>query len=189
LHPTPESLARVFIDLINAWNWQSFTILYEDAPWLAVADHLLRNCSGRMSVAVRQLDVTLNKNYRPRLLQVKQSEEKNIVLCCSIESLEEILKQSLQVGLLSDEHNVLITSPDMHTIDLEPYQYGGTNITAVRMISDNTETLSLVKEIYQMAQADSYKYKDITDEEVAEKANDMRLSTALTYDAGEKMKI
>ncbi|KAG5684286.1 hypothetical protein PVAND_013522 [Polypedilum vanderplanki] len=182
LHPTPESLSKVFIDLINAWEWQSFTVLYENAPWLAIADHLLRNYSGRIPVAVRQLDVTMNNNYRPRLLQVKQSEEKNIILCCSIDSLEEILKQSLQVGLLSDEHNVLITTPDMHTIDLESYQYSGTNITGVRMVNpENPEVFHIIKELYHLAEHD--KRQKSTDEEMLEELNKMKLSTALIYDA------
>jgi Receptor family ligand binding region len=33
LHPTPEDLGKVYLDMINAWNWQGFTILFQDAPW------------------------------------------------------------------------------------------------------------------------------------------------------------
>lgn len=32
---------------------------------------------------------------------------------------------------MSDEHNYIITNPDMHTIDMEPFQYGGANITGI----------------------------------------------------------
>jgi hypothetical protein len=33
LHPHPYALANLYLDLVNAWGWESFTIVYEDAPW------------------------------------------------------------------------------------------------------------------------------------------------------------
>lgn len=33
LHPHPEVLAKMFLDLVDAWEWDSFTIIYESAPW------------------------------------------------------------------------------------------------------------------------------------------------------------
>ena len=33
LHPTPEGLGMVYLDMINAWDWNGFTIIYQDAPW------------------------------------------------------------------------------------------------------------------------------------------------------------
>ncbi|KAG5684287.1 hypothetical protein PVAND_013523 [Polypedilum vanderplanki] len=194
LNPAPSDLGAVFLDLINAWEWQSFTVLYEDSPWLSVTDLLLKNCSGRIPVAVRQLDVTMNNNYRPRLLQVKQSEEKNIILCCSIDSLEEILKQAQQVGLLSDQHSILITSLDMHTIDLEPYQYSGTNITGVRMINPDDSLVQSITGFFaekyldrRLAQVDQ---EDDDDEDIEDAEiplgltpEGIRLETALIYDS------
>lgn len=35
---------------------------------------------------------------------------------------------------MSDQHQFIITSLDLHTIDLEPFQHGGTNITGVRIV-------------------------------------------------------
>lgn len=29
LHPSPYQLSSVYIDLVRAWNWQSFAIIYE----------------------------------------------------------------------------------------------------------------------------------------------------------------
>lgn len=68
------------------------------------------------------------------LTEVKKSGETHFVLECSVESLDEIMKQAQQVGLMSDEHNYIITNPDMHTIDLFPYQWGGSSIRGVRMV-------------------------------------------------------
>lgn len=46
---------------------------------------------------------------------------------------------------MTDYHQFLITSLDMHTIDLEPYQYSGTNITAIRIIDPESELIQQVE--------------------------------------------
>ncbi|KAF4528160.1 hypothetical protein B566_EDAN016924 [Ephemera danica] len=51
-----------------------------------------------------------------------------------LKRLPEVLKQAQQVGLMASHHSYIITSLDMHTIDLEPYQYSGTNITGFRLV-------------------------------------------------------
>jgi hypothetical protein len=185
LHPTPEELGRAYLDLINAWNWQGFTILYEDAPWLPMIEYVLRNYKKKFTVAVRQLDITANGNYRSRLLQVKQSNELNIVLCCSSEKLPEVLKQAQQVGLLSDKHNVLITSPDMHTIDLEPYQYGGTNITGIRLVDpDDALVKEVTEDIKKIIHSNSDAEGNVLEVPDGLTAEKMEIETALTFDAG-----
>lgn len=33
LHPHPSALARLYSDLVDAWGWDSFTIVYENSGW------------------------------------------------------------------------------------------------------------------------------------------------------------
>lgn len=33
LYPHPDMLAKMFLDLVEAWEWDTFTIIYESAPW------------------------------------------------------------------------------------------------------------------------------------------------------------
>lgn len=99
-------------------------------------------------MTVRQLDITSNENYRPQLRRVKLSEDKNVIISCSIEALPEILKQAQQVGLLSDKHQFIITSLDMHTIDLEPFQHSGANITGVRLVVPEDSNVRQVTEFF-----------------------------------------
>lgn len=48
---------------------------------------------------------------------------------------------------MSDYHSYLITSLDLHTVDLDEFKYGGTNITAFRLVDpDKPELLQVVKE-------------------------------------------
>lgn len=35
MHPHPDALANIFIDLIKAYDWQAFTIIYESGNFLA----------------------------------------------------------------------------------------------------------------------------------------------------------
>ena len=78
--------------------------------------------------------------------QIKNSAESRIVLDCSTEKIYEVLKQAQQIGMMSDYHSYLITSLDLHTVNLEPFQYGGTNITAFRLVDpDNSDVKQTVK--------------------------------------------
>lgn len=206
--------------MIYAWDWLGFTILYEDAPWLVdcgleselthysltsrlpLVEHILENYNKGFTVTVRQLDITANQNYRPQLRRVKLSGDKNIVLCSSIDALPEILKQAQQVGLMTDEHQFIITSLDMHTIDLEPFQYSGANITGFRMVTPDAPYVKLVTDKFEeyYMQGKLEQDESEVDDPMAETNEDdalprqievpegltadkIRLNTALTYDA------
>lgn len=73
---------------------------------------------------------------RPLLKQIKNSAEAHIVLDCSTEKIYEVLKQAQQIGMMSDYHSYLVTSLDLHTVNLDEFKYGGTNITGFRLINE-----------------------------------------------------
>lgn len=179
---------------------------------LHLIEYILKNYNKGFTVTVRQLDITSNENYRPQLRRVKQSKDKNIVICSSIEALPEILKQAQQVGLMTDEHQFIITSLDMHTIDLEPFQYSGANITGLRLVVPEDSlvksTTDFFKDVYikknlsrkrRQDQEEEDEDEEIEvgedeeipneDDESAEEmphgltAEGLQVSTALTYDA------
>lgn len=133
LHPHPSTLARVYMELLNALGWKKFTVLYEDGSSLVRLSALLKMFDKKdKPVTVRQLDA--QRNHRQVLRDMRQHGERSILLDCSIQTLPEVLKQAQQVGLMTDEQSYIITTLDLHTIDLEPYQHGGTNITGLRMV-------------------------------------------------------
>lgn len=65
LYPHWEVLARAYLDLIQAWEWTSFTILYETTEGLYRMRELVKlyNSTGP-TVVIRQLDNTNSGNYR-----------------------------------------------------------------------------------------------------------------------------
>ncbi|KAL6264416.1 hypothetical protein P5V15_004525, partial [Pogonomyrmex californicus] len=97
--------------------------------------------------------------FRPLLKQIKNSAESHIVLDCSTERIYDVLKQAQQIGMMSDYHSYLITSLDLHTVDLEEFKHGGTNITAFRLVDpekpeiQKTETSLLYDAVHLFAKA------------------------------------
>lgn len=97
---------------------------------------------------------------------MKQSDDKCIVIACSVDALPEVLKQAQQVGLLSDEHQLIVTSLDMHTIDLEPFQHSGTNITAARLVQPDSEFVKqITEEFIEMYEKTKKKREEEEEEE------------------------
>lgn len=120
------------------------------APYLIGMNKLLELYDPKgYTVTVRQLDLGISDNYRAILRRVKDSNEKFIIAHCSVQLLPEVLKQAQQVGLMSDEHNWLITTMDLHTIDLEPYMHGGTNITGIRLIDPEDVRLQQITNFWR----------------------------------------
>ncbi|XP_049953529.1 glutamate receptor ionotropic, kainate 2 isoform X2 [Schistocerca serialis cubense] len=133
LYPHPTALSKAYVDLVRAWGWKSFTIIYENNEGLVRLQELLKaHGPSEFPIAVRQLGE--GTDYRPLLKQIKNSAESHIVLDCSTSRIYDVLKQAQQIGMMSDYHSYLITSLDLHSVDLEEFKYGGTNITAFRLV-------------------------------------------------------
>lgn len=164
---------------------------------LPLVDFLLKNYNKGYTVTIRELDITANENYRPQLRRVKQSLDKNIVLCSSIEALPEILKQAQQVGLMTDDHQFIITTLDMHTIDLEPFQHSGTNITGFRIVQpDDPMVIEATEDLMKQYLAKNPRKEPVDDDERVDNlcatskedepmltADTLQVNAALTYDA------
>lgn len=136
LHPNPSVIGEVLVNLVNRFEWTSFMILYENGEFLPRMSELLKlSVTNGPTITARRIDLGLNPlNFRSVLRTVKLSKETRIIIECSIEKLDEILKQTQQIGLMTDQHHFILTNFDVHTIDMEPYQYSGTRITTLRLI-------------------------------------------------------
>lgn len=98
MYADPSTIGQMIIDLLQAAQWQSFTILYETPDWLPHLSSLLELYDPKGdTVTVKRIDVgwPTIKNYRTVLREVKLSSDVCIIIECSIENLDEILKQVL----------------------------------------------------------------------------------------------
>ncbi|XP_043279268.1 uncharacterized protein [Venturia canescens] len=131
--PQTEILGKLFANVITEFQWKAFTILYESSDSLVGIDALLKRGNPKShTVAIRHLGA--GRDFRKVLLDVKKTKVENLVIDCSYNILELVLRQCQQVGLMSDGHSIMVTNLDLHTIDLEPYQYSGVNLTGFRLI-------------------------------------------------------
>uniref|UniRef100_A0A0A1XQS4 Glutamate receptor 1 n=2 Tax=Zeugodacus cucurbitae TaxID=28588 RepID=A0A0A1XQS4_ZEUCU len=171
LYPHPNTLAKAYVDIVKHWEWKTFTIIYENNDGIVRLQELIKaHDNSPYPITVRQL--SLSGDYRPLLKQIKNSAEAHIVLDCSSDKIYEVLKQAQQIGMMSDYHSYLITSLDLHTINLDEFRYGGTNITGFRLINE--------KVVSDVVRQWSYDDKGL---QRSANLSTVKAETALMYDA------
>ncbi|XP_072932713.1 glutamate receptor ionotropic, kainate 3-like [Epargyreus clarus] len=133
LYPSPVNYNMMLENLINQKEWKNFTILYVKGYSITRVSDLLQmgNSSDKYMVSVRELS---GDDYREVLIKAKHSGYVNFVVDCPSANLETLLRHAQQVGLMADEHSYIILSPDLFTLDLSRYRYGGVNMTGFRLI-------------------------------------------------------
>lgn len=140
--PSPSAFSRALADLIEDYDWTTFTVIYEDDYGLMrVHDILQYHNSENGPVIVRK--ISDGDDQLPMLKEIAQYGESRIVLDCSIDKVIPILKQAKKVKLLEEYQNYIITTIDAHTLDFASVEDNRANITTFRLIdpgSVNAET-------------------------------------------------
>ncbi|CAH2982563.1 unnamed protein product [Chilo suppressalis] len=182
LYPHPAALSRAYVDLVRAWGWKSFTIVYENSDGLVRLQELLKaHGPSELPVSVRQLPDS--HDYRPLLKQIKNSAESHIVLDCATDRIRDVLQQAQQIGMMSDYHSYLITSLDLHSVDLEEFKYGGTNITALRLLDPERADVQRVIRDWVYDEARKGRKLQLGHTSAKENMTFIKTETALMYDA------
>lgn len=136
LYPQPKSLGLAFRDLVKLKNWKNFAILYEENDALVRVQEVLKDPELReKKIVVRQFETD---EYRKIFKEVGKLGIRNIILDVARDHIYTVLRHAQQVDMLSEYHNYLFTSLDLQTVDLEDFQYGGTNISAFTLIDNST---------------------------------------------------
>ncbi|KAF4517319.1 hypothetical protein B566_EDAN007271 [Ephemera danica] len=118
LYPHSDTLSRTFkeakaiiiiayLELVRAWGWKSFTIIHENNDGLIRLQSLFTPRDFQITTV--KLDDQID--LRPALKFI----DTNIVLDCARERIHDVLTQAQQ---------------DLHTIDLNDFQYGNSDIRA-----------------------------------------------------------
>ncbi|RWS13641.1 glutamate receptor: ionotropic kainate 3-like protein 2 [Dinothrombium tinctorium] len=128
-HPHPSILSHAFIDLITALNWKRFAIAYEDSVDVLMASKFLNDRTfGRFGKE--------NKNWK-----IMRMNEYNILIDVRTENLYQVLKEAQQIGILTQKYNFIITSLDLHTIDLEDFKYSKATILSFSLLHKSSPEL------------------------------------------------
>jgi len=183
LHPDITTLGTAYLDLLEAYQWKTITILYQDNDSMMTIQQILKKTAtvgpmDQFRLVVKQL-VKNENGYRDVLKEIFISESNLIVLDCEKKILEEVLIQCQQVGLISQGYYFLLTSLDAHTINLDDFKYGGTNITAFRMINvDKPEVQNVIYSIVE-----SMLDRELRMPALNIPAGNLDTTTALIYDS------
>lgn len=177
-------------DLIKEFQWTEFAVLYETPMWLSrisslIGEDPIKYNNSRYNVKFHRLlyEITDEPNFRPFLTLLKRSGATKILLQCSTEYLSEVLKQMLQVSLLSENHHLIIADLDAQTIDFSDYRYTGAHITILRIIDPNSPQVREIQEyiMKQKSEVDITTYEDENETEEPE-FYVIDTHTALIYD-------
>lgn len=94
LYPSQETLSQLLIDVVDKYEWQDFTIIYEAPSYIKRIARLLEDRSRKAGNVVVQ-PVEVGTNFRDILQKIKDmgSRSTNILIESSIEHLSEIMEQ------------------------------------------------------------------------------------------------
>ncbi|XP_076317496.1 glutamate receptor ionotropic, kainate 2-like [Tachypleus tridentatus] len=175
LFPFWKTLSKAYRDLIKSKNWKNFAIVYEENEALIRLEELLKDPlmrAGQRKVLVKQIVPGLE--YRKLLKQIGKAGIKNIIVDVPTERITDFLKHAKEVDMMSEYYNYFIVSLDLHTIDLEEFQYVGTNISGFQLVDD---TASDISESLQGWSSNGLSYKNLKDKAY------LKTEVALMYDA------
>ena len=104
------SLLQAFAEILSLNQWERFAVLYEDNTALLRLQGVLQMPRFRPEyrMFVRQLPV--NEKYRHLLRQLMREKVYRVVLDCDVKTVETVLKQAQQVGMMTAEYSFFITS-------------------------------------------------------------------------------
>jgi len=169
LYPRPQVLSHAYTDLIKAWGWTHFAILYEENEGIMRLQDIFREAQlNDWKVSLYQFKP--GRAYRDAFWRIKRSNERNIVLDVRLSNIHKVLKNAQQVGMMTEFHSYLITSLDLHTIDVEDFKFGRTRISSLRLI----DTYSPDFEDWRRISMKNHRIPD---------PNLVKTQTALIYDA------
>ena len=157
VHPDVSSLSRIYLDLLEAYDWRTVTVLYQDNNSLKKLKqifHKTARMTEKFRLVVKQLRPNSN-GYRDVLRETYQSKSKLIILDCEREILPSVLKQAQQIGLISAGYSFLLTSIDSHTLNMEELKHGGTNFSWVELVDSSREEVRAVAGMLGVTTLDS----------------------------------
>ncbi|XP_054152427.1 glutamate receptor ionotropic, kainate 2-like [Oppia nitens] len=150
LYPKPSSLSRAYVDLVKAWGWKVFAIVYEDNHGIVRIQDFLKEA--------QQYDWTIklyqfsDRPYRDIFWEIKMTKVFHVIIDVNRLNIFTVLKHAQQVGMMTEFQSYLITSLDLQTINLEDFKFAKTKITSFRLVdSTNPELYSLMTDWTQLA--------------------------------------
>ncbi|XP_076373999.1 glutamate receptor ionotropic, kainate 2-like isoform X2 [Tachypleus tridentatus] len=146
LFPRPAMLGKAYVDLVKVWGWREFCLVYEESEGVIRLQDFFKEAQ-KNGWRLHLYQFKPGEPYRDLFWKIKSAGDNRIVLDVKRENVYTVLKHAQQVGMMTEKHSYLITSLDVHTVDLQDFKYGKTNITAFRIVDmESPELRSLLDE-------------------------------------------
>ncbi|CAG0907065.1 unnamed protein product [Cyprideis torosa] len=111
LFPHPSKLGKAYLDIVTELKWTHFAILYENDEGLIRMQEILKAQSADPSpFSIILQELPKNGDFRPLLKDLWKRTVTRVVLDCSVGTVERVLKQAQQVGMMTDYHNYILTT-------------------------------------------------------------------------------
>lgn len=148
MYPDSEVLSAALLDLVDDYDWDHFTIIYDDdARLIQLKDVLGAHGPADAPIIVRKLDD--GDDHRPLLKGIQDMEESRIILSIDKDRVVNLLRQAAEVKLFGDYVQYIIADLDIHSIDFEEITHSGTNITAMRLIHTDDDELIYMTQLWK----------------------------------------
>ena len=110
LYPRPSILTRAFNELIKAWGWKTFAIVYEENEAVMRLQGFYKEAQQR-GWKVTLYQFKSGSPFRDIFWKIKQNHERNIVLDVKPQHIHKVLKH------VSDQlHSFIHFKPHLHSI-------------------------------------------------------------------------
>ncbi|KAL1416539.1 hypothetical protein MTO96_027902 [Rhipicephalus appendiculatus] len=147
LFPDPDLFGKAFLDLVLNKKWKTFTVLYEDQQSLILLKDVLNNSFAQNHmVSLVQLNPRLS--FKKIMKDIGVTKQYNIIVDIKTSSLPALLREAREVNMMTYYHNYIITSLDLHTLDLSEFSDLQANITAFRLVDpQRPEVVNIVRDL------------------------------------------
>ncbi|KAJ6217244.1 hypothetical protein RDWZM_008401 [Blomia tropicalis] len=137
LYPQPSVLSSAYVDLVKSWGWERFAIVYENNEGIIRLQNFFKDAQN-FNWKIQLYQFEPGKPYRDTFWEVNKAKVTNVILDVKRDNLLLVLRHAQQVGMMTDSHSYLITSLDLHTMDLEDFKFGRTKITSLRIVDESS---------------------------------------------------
>lgn len=153
MYPDSEVLAAALCDLVDDYDWTTFTIIYDDDDSLIrLKDVIGKHEPDDHPITVRQIDD--NSDQRPLLKAIQDMGENRIIIDIRPDRIIDFLKQAEEVNLFGDYVSFIIVDLDTHTLDFEEIAASKTNITAMRLINSHSDEHEYMIQLWKQRDKD-----------------------------------
>ncbi|XP_074595023.1 glutamate receptor ionotropic, kainate 2-like isoform X2 [Brevipalpus obovatus] len=145
LYPPVQLLGTAIRSLIMNKGWKKFAVIYQEDEALLRLEEILKDPElKKRQITVRQFE---SDEYRIVFKNLHKRKIRNLVVDVPQEIIYEVLRHAKSVNMLSEYHDYIFSTYDLHNIDLDEFIEAGTNITAFSLIDRfNNDYQDIMKE-------------------------------------------